>query len=171
MPTTVGVTIAVPPPHGQVLQDVRRRSGDPMADAVPSHVTLLPPTQVADEQLEALQDHLVGVAAAARPFRMTLQGSGTFRPVSPVVFAAVAEGIADCERLQTQVRGGPVERPLEFPYHPHVTVAHGVPEAALDTAFADLAAFSASFGVDRFELFRSGDDLVWRTVREFPFGS
>ena len=33
------------------------------------------------------------------------------------------------------MRSGPLERELKFPYHPHVTVAHDLPEEALDRAF------------------------------------
>ena len=74
---------------------------------------------------------------------MHLRGSGTFRPVSPVVFVPLARGISECERLEAQVRSGPLARETAFPYHPHVTVAHDLDEAALDRAFDALAAYDA----------------------------
>ena len=40
---------------------------------------------------------------------MRLRGTGTFRPVSPVVFVNVAEGISRCELLADAVRRGPLE--------------------------------------------------------------
>ena len=67
------------------------------------------------------------VAARLEPFVVTLVGTGTFRPVSDVVFVQVVDGARACDRLQEQVRTGPLERRLGFPYHPHVTVAHDVP--------------------------------------------
>lgn len=167
---TIGVSIAVPPPYGEELQRCRRDMGDRMADAIPSHVTLLPPTEVDDDELPAVRDHLAKVASTWRPFTMLLRGTGTFRPVSPVVFVQVAGGIADCEQLQLAVRQGPVERELRFPYHPHVTVAHDVPEAAMDRAFEQLATYQCSFRVDAFDLYRHGPDEVWRSVAAFPFG-
>ncbi|BDZ59028.1 phosphoesterase [Barrientosiimonas endolithica] len=167
---TIGVSIPVPAPFGEQLQEARRRAGDPLADAVPSHVTLMPPTPLARVGEPEFTEHLRAVAGSAEPFRMTLQGTGTFRPVSPVVFVAVAEGIAPCERLEAMVRSGPVHRDLEFPYHPHVTIAHGVDEAALDRAFEDLAGYRAQFEVAGFDLYLHGEDLVWRPVERFAFG-
>ena len=75
---------------------------------------------------------------------MRLRGTGTFRPVSPVVFVTVAEGISQCEALADAVRRGPLETDLLFPYHPHVTVAHHLDDDVMDQAFDELAASSAS---------------------------
>ena len=52
-------------------------------------------------------------------------------------------------------------------YHPHVTVAHEVPDDQLDAAFAGLADFDASFVVDSFHSYAHGDDGVWRPARDF----
>ena len=167
---TYGVAITIPEPHGAALQERRAAFGDPMAGAIPPHVTLLPPTVVSPQGREVFEDHLVQVAAAHAPFRMVLAGTGTFRPISPVVFVQVSQGISSCERLEFAVRSGPVERPLDFPYHPHVTVAHHLDDDALDAAFADLADFRADFEVTSFELFRHDTDDVWRALRSFALG-
>lgn len=165
---TIGVAISVPAPYAQVLQSRRADYGDPLAAAIPPHVTLLPPTAVDDDVLPSFVTHLKSVADGAAPFRMVLRGTGTFRPVSPVVFVQVSSGIAECERLEQAVRRGPVHRDLEFYYHPHVTIAHHVPEEALDRAFSDLATFEASFLVQEFHLYEHGEDEVWRPVQAFP---
>ena len=65
---------------------------------------------------------------------MRLRGTDTFRPLSPVVYVHLVEGADVCDELQERVRSGPVVRDLQFPYHPHVTVAHGIPEEAMDRA-------------------------------------
>jgi hypothetical protein len=123
--------------------------------------------------LPALEAHLARVAAAGRPFPMRLCGTGTFRPLSPVVFVQVVEGAEACARLQQQVRNasGPVARELQFPYHPHVTVAHGIDEAALDRAYEELAGYTAQWPCTGFGLHEQGSDGVWRKLRDFPFGS
>ncbi|TWE12027.1 2'-5' RNA ligase family protein [Rudaeicoccus suwonensis] len=166
---TIGVSIPIPDPHAGALQSARAAVGDPLAQAVPPHVTLMPPTEVAGPLVGDLCAHLSSVAAQAQPFRMTLRGTGTFRPLSPVVFVAVAEGIASCEWLEKAVRSGPVGRDLEFPYHPHVTIAHGIPEPDLDRAFEDLATYECRFDVAAFDLYEHGVDEVWRPVRTFGF--
>jgi 2'-5' RNA ligase len=116
---TIGVSIAVPEPHGSQLQQLRAGFGDAAAHGIPTHVTLLPPTW-----------------------------------------------------LQKQVRdaSGPVARELNFPYHPHVTVAHGIAEEAMDRAFEELAGYEAQWPCTGFALYEQGSDGVWRKLREFAFG-
>jgi 2'-5' RNA ligase len=166
-----GVAIGLPEPFTSELQDWRRHLGDPNAIGIPPHVTLLPPTALREEALAQVEEHLRSVAAQEEPFEMVLRGSATFRPVSPVVFVPVVKGLADCERLEAQVRSGPLERDLKFPYHPHVTVAHDLPEDALDRAFDGLARYEATFPVWGFTLFEQDRQGVWRPQRDFPFGS
>lgn len=168
---TIGVAIPVPEPHGSTLRAMRSSFGDPMAGAIPTHVTLLPPTQVSDEQYEVFIEHLRAVTAAHDPFTVLLRGTGTFRPVSPVVFVQMAQGIAESERLQRHIRNGPVQRPIEFAYHPHVTVAHHLDDDALDVAFDKLADYTAAFPVAAVELYLHGEDGVWRTEAQFALGS
>ncbi|GEC07913.1 phosphoesterase [Streptomyces spinoverrucosus] len=169
---TIGVSIAVPEPHGSLLQQRRAGFGDAAAHGIPTHVTLLPPTEVDDSELPAIEAYLAEVAAAGRPFAMRLSGTGTFRPLSPVVYVQVVEGAEVCAWLQKQVRdgSGPVARELQFPYHPHVTVAHGIDEAAMDRAFAELADYQAEWACTGFALYEQGGDGVWRKLREFAFG-
>jgi 2'-5' RNA ligase len=169
---TIGVSIAVPEPHGSLLQERRAGFGDAAASGIPTPVTLLPPTEVDAVALPAIENHLEGIAEAGRPFPMRLYGTGTFRPVSPVVFVRVVEGAETCAWLQTAVRdaSGPVSRGLQFPYHPHVTVAHGIEDAAMDRAFEELAGYEAEWSCTGFALYEQGGDGAWRMLREFTFG-
>ncbi|MCX5060947.1 2'-5' RNA ligase family protein [Streptomyces sp. NBC_00452] len=169
---TIGVSIAVPEPYGSLLQQLRTGFGDAAAHGIPTHVTLLPPTEVDGSDLSAVEAHLTEVAAVGRPFPMRLSGTGTFRPLSPVVFVRVAEGAEACTWLQQQVRdaSGPVPRELQFPYHPHVTVAHGIDEEAMDRALAELADYEADWSCTGFALYEQGPDGVWRKLREYAFG-
>jgi 2'-5' RNA ligase len=164
----VGVATGIPEPWSGQLQRFRSEAGDPLAELIPAHVTLLGPTDVDSSALPAIEEHLAGVAAGHVAFPVWLRGTGTFRPVTEVVFVAVAVGISEFERLADEVRGGPLERELHFPYHPHVTVAHDIPTPALDAVFDKLAEFSAQFDVDHFTLYVHGDDGRWRPVRDFP---
>lgn len=166
----IGISIGIPQPFAEHLRDARRRAGDQRADAIPPHVTLMPPTDVAEADREALNEHLIQVAGLHRPFAMLLRGTGTFRPTSDVVFVAIAGGGSSCERIESDVRDGPVSRPLQFPYHPHVTVAHDVPQDGLDRVFNELSGFEANFVVGGFDLHEQGVDEIWRPVRRFHFG-
>lgn len=167
---TVGVAVAVPQPHATVLTTWRNRVGDAAAELTFPHVTLLPPTPVPATAIGEVEDHLAAVADAGAPFTMHLAGTGTFRPTSPVVFIQVATGVSQCELLEQAIRRGPLTRELDFPYHPHVTVAQDVGDAALDEAYEGLSGFVARFAVSSFVLFSRGDDGVWAWHREFPLG-
>ncbi|MFI2753484.1 2'-5' RNA ligase family protein [Cellulomonas sp. P22] len=164
----IGVAVTIPEPYGSLLQEARARFGDPAAPFIPPHITLLGPTAVGPEDQAVIDEHLLGIAARHRPFVVHLRGTGTFRPVSPVVFVQVVDGIASCEALEREIRTGPLEQELRFYYHPHVTVAHEVDEAALDRAFDGLVDFEASFVVSAIHSYAYGDDEVWRPVRDFP---
>jgi len=163
------VSIAVPAPFAGELQRLRASFGDPSAESIPTHVTLLSLTEIADDQGAEINEHLQRVAAAQQPFTMLLRSTGTFRPVSPVVFVQVAGGINACERIEAAIRTGPLKRDVQFYYHPHVTVAHHIGDAAMDRAFKELASYECSFEVRAFGLFECSDDLVWRAVRTFDF--
>jgi 2'-5' RNA ligase len=164
---TIGVAIAVPEPYGSDLRARRKAYGDAAADAIPTHVTLLGPTLVDPAHLPAISDHLSGVARATPGFPMHLRGTGTFRPVSEVVFVQVALGIAACERLESAVRSGPLAAITKFTYHPHVTVAHDIDPDRLDHAFDDLADYDATFDVTSFGMYAHGADGVWRLRETF----
>ena len=165
--TTIGVAIGIPEPFAGTLRDWRDRAGDPQAKQVPPHVTLLPPTEIATVKLPEIVEHLARTAERLGPFEMHLRGTGTFRPVSEVVFVAVAAGIVQCERLERCVRSGPLARFSAYPYHPHVTVAHDLPEEQLDLAYEGLSSFKARFTVSLFTMFEQDEDGVWQPRREF----
>jgi 2'-5' RNA ligase len=169
---TVGVVIGIPEPWRAQLDEQRLASGDPMAPYIPAHLTLLGPVTVepSAQARAEVEAHLAAVAAAHRPFHVRLAGTGTFRPVTQVVFVTVDEGTEHCVRLAADIRSGPLDRVLAYPYHPHVTVAHDVPPDALDEVYATLADFEASFLVDGFTLYEHGPDGHWHPQRRFDLG-
>ena len=167
---TIGVSVAVPEPWGSELQQYRIDSGDESARHIPTHITLLPPYALPDGELDDLVAHLGKVAAGTLPFRVHLRGTGTFRPVSPVVFVGVVEGISQCEQLEAGVRQGRLAFQRTFPYHPHVTVAHHLPEDRLEQAFTDLADFDATFDVHEMWMYLHDDLYGWQPTQAFPLG-
>jgi 2'-5' RNA ligase/GNAT superfamily N-acetyltransferase len=170
-PLTIGVALPIPEPFLGELGAYRERFGDPLAHAIVAHITLVPPTQVADEEHVAeILAHLQAQAAELEAFPVVLEGAGTFRPVSQVVFVPLVEGEHEVRAVEAAVRRGPLDRPLSFPYHPHVTVAHDLEPEWLDQAHEALLAYRAAFDVDRMSLFIQGADAVWRPVAEFSFG-
>ena len=60
----------------------------------------------------------------------------------------MVQGIGQCEELAAGVLQGPLAIEREFPFHPHVTIAHHLHESRLEQAFVELERFEAAFDVD-----------------------
>ncbi len=168
---TIGVSVAVPDPWGSELQQYRIDLGDESARHIPTHITLLPPHEVAEDVIDDVIAHLETVAARTARFRVHLRGTGTFQPISPVVFVGVVEGISACEQLAGAVRSGPLVIDRTFPYHPHVTVAHDLPEAQLQRAFVELERFDVAFDVDEMWMYLHDDASGWKPTHSFPLSA
>lgn len=164
---TIGVAVAIPEPWAQELQDYRMSVGDVTAQMIPTHITLVPPLEVAEELLPDVAAHLAAVAASFESFRIHLRGTGTFRPVSPVVFVSLVEGISHSELLADAVRRGPLAIELAYPYHPHVTIAHDLDDMRLDRAFHELDEFECVFEAEHFHLYVHDEGVGWRPSRAF----
>lgn len=168
MDTSVGVILGFPPDIAEELQRWRASFGDPLATVVPAHITLVTTTPTDD--WEATCEHVRAVARRQRPFTITIAGTGTFRPVSPVVFINVEEGFGQCVELHRELQQGPLERDLPFAYHPHVTIAHDVAPESLDEAEAVLRDYRATFPVVSMGLYEHGADGIWQLREELDFG-
>ena len=130
---------------------------------------VMPPESVGDFERICLESdmHLAEAAAGSPSFRIHLRGTGTFRPVSPVVFVTVVRGISSCEQLAFSVRSGPLATNLAFPYHPHVTVAHHLSDDLLDRAFEELSGFECEFDAAHFQLYAHDAEAGWQPTQEF----
>lgn len=169
--TTIGVAIAVPEPWGQQLQEYRTGLGDATAGGIPTHITLMPPFEVGPDAMPLVEQHLAAASERASPFKVHLRGTGTFRPISPVVFVVVVQGISQCEQLAFSVRSGPLAADIQFPYHPHVTIAHHLDEERLDRSFKDLATFECEFEADHFSLYAHEAASGWQPTRDFALSA
>lgn len=166
----VGVLIAIPEPWVTELTEARRELGDTAADRVPAHLTLVPPVPVDTAGREELVTHLQKVASYFGAFRLSLEGTGDFAPISPVTYLKVGEGADTCVSLADELRTGPLDFPYRFPFHPHVTLAQGLEAPKLVAAKAAWADFSASWTVPGFRLDSVSPDghYTSRAIFDFP---
>ncbi|MDO5721901.1 MAG: 2'-5' RNA ligase family protein [Actinomycetaceae bacterium] len=167
----IGLVIAVPEPWVSELTAWREQFGDPHGQRVPAHITLLPPTPIRKADYPDVVEHLRTVATHHCPFRVSLAGSGSFAPVSPVTFINVEDGFQRLVELENDVRSGILDVPTRFPYHPHVTIAQQVEEDALQKALELGTDFEASWTVGGFRLDRVGEDGSYQSRAIFTFGS
>ncbi len=167
----LGVVIAVPEPWVSLITEARLALGDEAAAQVPAHITVMPPLAVPAAKKEAVFEHLRAVAKRHRPFRVTVRGTGSFLPVSPVVYLRVDEGARQCADLADEVRVGPLDYEPRFPYHPHVTLAHGVTPTALEAAKQLGKNFEASWVVPGFRLDKVEENGAYTSAALFNFSS
>ena len=99
--------------------------GDPSLGRIPPHLTLVPPVNVRADQLAAALARLRAAAAGQPgPLRLTLGPPATFLPDNPVLYLEVGGDLrARCGLCATRSSRRPCERPLSWPWVPHVTVA------------------------------------------------
>lgn len=166
---SLGVILGFPPGIAEELQRWRASFGDPMATVIPAHITLVTTTPTDD--WEAARDHVREVARTQAPFMVTIAGTGSFRPVSPVVFINVEEGFEECVELHEKLQTGPLARDLPFAYHPHVTIAHDVAPESLDEAETVLRNYRATFPVVSMGLYEHDTNGIWQLREELDFGT
>lgn len=166
---TLGLSIQVPPPFGDLV-DTARAGYEPGHHRMPAHITLIAPFDADDDVVPDILGHCHRVAAAHEPFTVALRGSATFAPVSPVAFVEVAEGARECGSLAADLATGPLAFPARFAYHPHVTIAHADDPDVIARAMADFADASAAFEVTALRVSEHLDG-GWVPIVDVPLGA
>lgn len=148
----LSVVVDVPASVDAAVRAWRGRHG-PGAMA-PPHVTVFMAEHL-DEQDPVAALRVPALRTACEGFSGTeleLQGSGSFRPVSPVSFLKVGRG-ADWLHRVHDACALVLPSASPFAYHPHLTLAHGLSEAAHDDAEAAFRDYRHAFRVERLSIF------------------
>lgn len=165
---SVGVVIPLPEPLRSHLRQTRASLGDPVAWSIAPHITLVTGALATD--WAAVRQHVRAVAARTGRFRISLRGTASFRPVTDVVYLQVEDGYDECVELHRALQAGPLSPQAEFDFHPHLTMAHDLPERKLDLALESLEGYAAEFPVDRIGLFEHDADGLWALQEELILG-
>jgi 2'-5' RNA ligase len=121
----------IPGVLGTFLDDLRRRL-EPNSLCPRSHITILPPRELApgvnpDQAWQELEPKL----RAVQPFPVELGPPEIFETTN-VVYFALRQGAADLHRLHSHLSNGCLKCEERFGYHPHVTIAQRLsPEQAV----------------------------------------
>jgi 2'-5' RNA ligase len=159
----LGASLPVPEPLAGELLRARLEYGD--SEAVAPHITVIPPAPLPEARVEEAVGRMCRLAAHFAEFRVRVRGTGTFRPVSPVVYAAVVEGFDRCRELEALIRPALGVGGGRFPYHPHVTVLNGCDAATLDRAQRDWKDVDCSFEAVAVAVALYSEDEGWRPLK------
>jgi 2'-5' RNA ligase len=154
------------------VDGLRRACGDRALGRVPSHLTLVPPVNVREDDLPAALTRLRAAAAAVRgPVDVTLGPPATFLPDNPVLYLDVGgPGLPAVHRLRETVFAYPLERSLTWPFVPHVTLADNAEPDRIEAALIALADYSAEVTFDRLHLLEEGAERTWLPLADCPLG-
>jgi 2'-5' RNA ligase len=167
----LGVALLVPPPVDVAVDTLRAALGDPALGRIPAHLTLVPPVNVREDRLD---DALAVVRAAASdtsgPLALTLGPVTTFLPDNPVAYLAVSGDIEGLISLREAVFRPPLDRPLTWPFVPHVTVADDAPAERLEAAITALAGYTVAVVMDHVQVLEEGPGRVWTPIADARLG-
>jgi len=126
------------------IEGLRRALGDRQLGVVAPHVTLVPPTNVRESDLDEVLATLRAAAAVlAEDLTLELGPVRTFAPDNAVLYLAVrpAEPLA---AARAALGRGVLDRCDEHPFVPHVTIDIEAPPARLQAALLALSSYRAS---------------------------
>ena len=169
----LGVVLLVPQPLATEIDGVRRALGDGALARIAPHITLVPPVNVAERDLPRAFTLVRTAASTVAPLTLRIGPVATFAPVNPVAYLQVGgepQVVEALERLRSSCLQGPLDRPSEHEFVPHVTVANelvGGPPRRGHHAAPD---FSAETTIDRVHVLAELPGRVWRPVADAPLG-
>jgi 2'-5' RNA ligase len=169
----LGVVLLVPEPWATEIDGLRRALGDGALDLVPPHLTLVAPVNVRDGDVPVALDLVHAAAGQCPPLDLHLGPTATFAPVSPVAYLAVSgepTAASALVGLREALQQGPLERPSDLRFVPHVTVAIELPEERLAAAVTALADYGAAVRFERVHVLAEMDH-VWRPVTDVALGA
>jgi len=164
----LAVALLPPPEISAAIDGLRGAVGDPNLRRIPPHITLVPPVNVA---VDAFDDALAIAGDASRrvgPFGLRVGPPTTFLPATPVLYLAVAGELDALFTLRTAVYTGLWERPLEWPFVPHVTLHDRATPERIDAAIVALADATFDFHVREIHVLEEFAGRVWRPIASFP---
>ncbi len=169
----LGVVLLVPHPIATQIDGIRRALGDGALGRIEPHVTLVPPVNVAERDLPKAFSIVRATASSVPPLSLRIGPVATFAPVNPVAYLRVGgdeQALDGLERLRSGCSQGPLDRPQDHAFVPHVTVADQLAAGRLDSVAAVLADFSADITLDRVHVLAELPGRVWRPVADAVLG-
>lgn len=173
----VAVALLAPPALAAQVDTLRRAVGVAEPFHVAPHLTLVSPVNVAADVLGEVRSLLRTAAASTAPFTVRIGPADSFSPDSPTLHLAVGgdPGALDAlAGLRDRVHRPPLDRPDEWPFTPHVTLAEAYPADRIPAAVEVLVGVEARWTVTAVHFMeqRRRDDgsVHWVPVAEEPLG-
>ncbi len=169
----LGVALLLPPPFDREVDVLRRACDDGALGRIPSHLTLVPPVNVREDAMAGALRVLREAATSVAPLTLQLGPPATFLPNSPTLYLAVSgPGAEALDKLRRRVFVPPLERPLTWPFVPHVTIADEMEASRIGAAVGALAGYRATVTFERVHLLeesKTANGRIWRPIADASF--
>lgn len=165
----LGVALLLPADLAAEVDSLRRALGDGALARIPPHITLVPPVNVREEQLDEAFAILRRAAATTPPLSVTLGPPATFLPDNPVIYLQVGGDVAPLRTLRDAVFVEPLDRPLTWPWVPHVTIAEDAAPERISAALVALGDYVVEATFDSMHLLRENPGRIWEPVANALF--
>jgi 2'-5' RNA ligase len=156
--------LVLPPPVAAEVDGLRRAVGEGNVGAIPPHITLVPPVNVAPSALDQALAVVRDAAAASPPLSVVLGPAATFWPATPVLYLSVHGDLDGVQRLHDAFEAGPWARPTTWPFVPHVTIAQDVAPALIPAAVELLASYRREATITGLHVMREELDASWKLL-------
>ncbi len=145
----LAVALLIPQPLATEIDGIRRACGDPRRGRIAPHITLVPPVNVRDEDIDEVVTICREAAGRASVLRLVLGTPSSFAPDTPLAWLSVSGDIEALAALRQRLETGPLARPAEHEFVPHVTISAKVAPPRLAAMLVALTDFAAALTVDR----------------------
>ena len=159
--------LLVPEPFACEIDGLRRAMGESI-ERVPPHITLIPPINVREEEVDDAFAILRRAAANTSPITVTLGPARPFHPVNPVVYLKVGGDVAAVHELRDAVVTGVLERDAPYRFVPHATIVENTTPERIEAALIALADYQVEVTFPSVHLLQQ-HDRVWNPVAEALF--
>ncbi|HUP68412.1 MAG TPA: 2'-5' RNA ligase family protein [Acidimicrobiales bacterium] len=165
----VGVALLLSADIAGEIDGLRRALGDGARARIPPHITLVPPVNVRADRLDEAFAVLRRAAATTPSLTVTLGPPATFLPDNPVVYLRVKGDLGPLITLRDAVFVEPLDRPLTWPWVPHVTIADDAAPARISAALVALRDYVVEATFDSVHLLRENPGRIWEPVANALF--
>ncbi len=170
----LGAVLLLPRNIANEVDGLRRALGVSPIERVPPHITLVPPINVREDEVDdALA--LARRVAGDHPTRLhvTIGPVATFSPLTPVVYLSVnGPGLDAIRSIRDALDSGPLAQELSHHYVPHVTISDDATDKEIHGALASLTHYVEPIALDGITVLEQDDaDKMWRPIADAPFGA
>jgi ribosomal protein S18 acetylase RimI-like enzyme len=167
------VALVITGPVSDEVDGMRRALGAKALGRIAPHVTLVPPVNIHEEDIEDVLEHVRREAARSGPIAVELGPPAAFWPRTPVLYLELGGDIEGLLELQRCLVSGPLAPPpgrAERDFVPHVTLDQRIDPTRLAHVLVALGDYRSSYCFERVTILDQDADHRWWPMADTALG-